>query len=188
MEINYKALNSNEIRTLINKKIKYAEKYFGGVYASDMLPKVEFSLLRAFIVNTQTSSEPGEHWVAMYIDAKRTGEFFDSYGLPPVTQKHRDFLDLHCKRWSYNKVPLQSLESSLCGHYCCLYVAAKVNGTSLKDLVKTLKKKDRYNNDGNVIMLFSRVFQMAPRSTQSIRGGGGKVMTCCSRRACARNC
>jgi len=45
-------------------------------------------LLIEFIINTEPNSEPGQHWQAVYIDARPEGdqsvEFYDSYGDPPT--------------------------------------------------------------------------------------------------------
>ena len=37
----------------------------------------------AIVCNTHDSDRPGEHWVAMYVDTERRGDYFDSYGLQP---------------------------------------------------------------------------------------------------------
>ena len=54
------------------------------VLAADQLPK---SLLRnypfACIVNTDSSSKEGQHWVAYYFNLEGDGEFFDSLGKSP---------------------------------------------------------------------------------------------------------
>ena len=36
------------------------------------------------VANTDPSSKPGTHWVAFYFPSKGKGEFFDSYGHPPI--------------------------------------------------------------------------------------------------------
>ena len=45
----------------LNKKLKNV-KCFIGSFARDKLPKVK-SLPAALIINTDTSTQPGEHWV-----------------------------------------------------------------------------------------------------------------------------
>ena len=35
------------------------------------------------VLNKDPADEPGEHWVAVYINEDRKGEYFDSYGMTP---------------------------------------------------------------------------------------------------------
>lgn len=76
------------------------------------------------IVNTDPSYEPGTHWVAFFLDSSvepNVLEFFDSYGLPPTAY------DLKLPSFTHslllvNQSTLQSYSSSVCGHYCLLYL------------------------------------------------------------------
>ena len=38
----------------------------------------------AYVINSETHDQPGEHWVAVYFDQHGRGEYFDSYGLPSL--------------------------------------------------------------------------------------------------------
>ena len=49
---------------------RFAEQYVVGVFAADRLPAKEFP--GAYIVNTDTSSQPGQHWVAIFTTKKGT--------------------------------------------------------------------------------------------------------------------
>ncbi len=42
------------------------------------LPEVVSTYPSAFVYNTHDSEQPGEHWVAMYVDEIR--DYFDPYG------------------------------------------------------------------------------------------------------------
>ena len=59
-------------------------KRFIGVFPRDKLPKDIEDTFSALIVNTDSSSEKGEHWIAIIIFPNHTGEYFDSFGLPPL--------------------------------------------------------------------------------------------------------
>lgn len=67
------------------------------------------------ILNLGDNIRGGTHWVA--VDNKNK-EYFDAYGFPPP---------LKIKDYSYNKIPLQYLNSTLCGQYCCLWIYYKKN-------------------------------------------------------------
>ena len=44
---------------------------------------IDGTLPAAFVCNTDDGDEPGEHWIALYLDADGRGDYFCSYGLPP---------------------------------------------------------------------------------------------------------
>ena len=48
----------------------------------------------SYLVNTDSSTAPGEHWVAMFFNNQRSAEFFNSYSLHPIVHGLTDFLDL----------------------------------------------------------------------------------------------
>ncbi|KAF4522352.1 hypothetical protein B566_EDAN011072, partial [Ephemera danica] len=99
MLIKYTAMNTYDIHTLPNVFEKPA----------------------IFIVNTDKAGAPGQHWVSIYISKKGHCEYFDSFGMPPYIPAHVDFINRHSKKLVYNNVSFQSMDSSLCGHYCCVY-------------------------------------------------------------------
>ena len=51
------------------------------VVAKDTLPEVVSTYPSAFVCYTHDSDQPGEHWIAMYVD--EIGDYFDPYGLKP---------------------------------------------------------------------------------------------------------
>jgi len=54
-----------------------------GDYPVDRLPKV-WTRSTAIVTNTDDHDRPEQHWVALYIDERGTGTYFDSYSLPPL--------------------------------------------------------------------------------------------------------
>ena len=54
-----------------------------GVFPADRLPSRITQFPRGLVANTDPSTKPGMHWVAMYFPDASTSEFFDSYGFPP---------------------------------------------------------------------------------------------------------
>ena len=70
----------------------------------------------AIVVNTHPSDKPGEHWVAIYLKTNDKGEYFDSYGLPPLEPRIESFMNESCMNgWKYNAVALQDANSTTCG-------------------------------------------------------------------------
>ena len=76
------------------------------VVAKDTLPEVVSTYPSAFVCNTHDSDQPGEHWVAMYVD--EIGDYFDPYGQKPQHAEFTNFMNEHCPQWSSNDHILQS--------------------------------------------------------------------------------
>ena len=114
---------------------------FQGVYSIDTLPEIP----RLLICNTDPSHKPGSHWIAISVDYERRGEYFDSFGRKPPAI-FEDYLNKHCKSWSYNARQLQSVVSSYCGAYCCVYCMLKCRGFSLNRFVSLFTNDTGYND------------------------------------------
>ena len=57
------------------------------VVAKDRLPDVVSTYPSAFVCNAHYSDQPGEHWVAIYVDER--GDCFDPYHIPiQITRLH----------------------------------------------------------------------------------------------------
>ena len=93
---------------------------------------------RSFVANTDPSTLPGYHWVAFVVFADRPSViyFFDSFGMPlssyddlyQTCLNKGYFSDTHIVA-SVNTRSLQGPTSSVCGHYCVLflYLCARVS-------------------------------------------------------------
>ena len=99
-------------------------RYFVGVFPSDQLPVTVPTRPAILIANTDTSKQPGRHWVAFFLTEKNShGYYFDSYGLSPLKPSFITFLNRNCSTWSHNHHHLQSVWSIVCGQYCCVFLA-----------------------------------------------------------------
>ena len=91
---------------------------------------------RLFVVNTDPSSRPGEHWLAIFTDAGGKC-FFDSYG-----RDVSSFPDIHRKlgggKVVSNKVPVQGSTTNVCGDYCTYVCLQLARGWRLADIVDAL--------------------------------------------------
>lgn len=125
-------MNTTQLLHCIRKD-DMLSKYTSGVYPSDHLPRNEkfpFSL----IANIDPATEPGRHWVALYVRTDKVGEFFDSYGRAP-SENFASYLRKYCNNIEYNTVRMQGSLSSSCGQYCLYYLAQRVRGRSMKKIV-----------------------------------------------------
>jgi hypothetical protein len=120
-------------------------KNFIGVFARDRLPsKVNYPC--SLVANSDKASEPGTHWIAIVIDENGIGEYFDSFGLPPMYVEFIDFLNNNSKQYFYNERFLQCLTCITCGQYCIAYIKLRYNGYTSKEFIK-LFSNDQYVND-----------------------------------------
>jgi hypothetical protein len=165
-------MNTVEIDVALRSDVKTAQ-YFIGVFEADMLPmRVKYPF--AFIVNTDTSSKSGVHWVAIFVDKFGNGEYFDSFGLRPWVNFHINFLNRNAKNWRYNNISLQNIYSSACGHYCCVYLALKARGFGLHELISKIMCKNTTKNDLKLMRLFKSFFPNRINMSESY----GALKTC----------
>lgn len=168
-------MNSEQLSRALNFLNKQKNRKFAvGVYAADLIPKT-FTRPAAFIVNTDDYGQPGTHWIAVFIPHKGRIEFFDSYGLPPYIENH--ILFLRKRSWTHNDREIQSLTSTVCGHYCLLYLAARMNGISMQTFKKSFTK-DLDFNDQLAQRCVRNMFKHAKLNTCKEKGLG---QLCCSK-------
>jgi len=114
---------------------------FQGVFSCDTLPPNP----RLLVCNTDPHYMPGTHWIAISVDSRGQGEYFDSYGLEPAPV-FRDYMNRHCRRWTYNRVKLQSILSRFCGHYCCFYCVYRASGFNMSRIVSLFANDTTFND------------------------------------------
>ena len=107
---------------------------FMGVFSSDTLPTSIKKRPAIIVCNTDPSDRGGEHWICIYIDKNRRGEFFDSFGRRPC-QPFCSFMDRHCINWTYNDRQLQHVLSTVCGAYCIFFAIYKSYGHDMHRIV-----------------------------------------------------
>jgi len=106
-----------------------------GVYARDAVPDLTIERRPfALIFNSDPASKPGQHWLAIYgADKTKEIEFFDSYALPPSTYNLTFDFPIHSSSRS-----IQSLGTSVCGHYCLLVLYYRTCSRSFDSTIKLL--------------------------------------------------
>ena len=104
-----------------------------------------------FVCNTTESWTPGEHWVSIYIDSKRRGQFFDSLGEPPSYYGFDDFMNYNCiNGWGFNDIRVQDISSNACGYHCIYFCISKQMNISL-DKMFQFYSNDLLLNDFKVV-------------------------------------
>jgi hypothetical protein len=119
---------------LTNFFTKRDSAQFIGVFSSDKLPtKIKYPV--ALIVNTAPSTNPGDHWIAIYITRNRDGYYFDSFGRPPTVSSIISFLKKNCKTIDFNTKQIQHLKSIKCGQFSALYLKYRISGGSSQNFL-----------------------------------------------------
>ena len=126
----------------IDRILKPRIKNYLGTFSSDNLPH-ETGI---FVSNTDPHHLPGTHWIAIYVSADRQrGEYFDSFGRPP-NRHFKNYLNTHCRYWTYNKRQLQSVASKFCGYYCVLYCMYRSRGVDVINFVNRFTRDTGFND------------------------------------------
>ena len=142
-------MNNQEIRALLTRDPR-ARRVFRGVFPRDKLPQYEKDV-GAYIINTDHSRGPGEHWVCVWFDGQGGAEYFDSFGLPPTLDPVLRFIERNTtKRFTYNKRLLQNMLSSACGLYVMYYVLMKSRGALLSRVQRVFNTYQPRANDNRV--------------------------------------
>ena len=115
------------------KKDPLARRIFKKACPRDQLQTVEYP--SAYVVNSHTSTKPGEHWLAVFFDKQGRGEFFDSYGLHPDFNGFTDLMNQNSNEWIYNSKTVQSLFSIECGNFCIYHILFRCRGFSMRTIV-----------------------------------------------------
>lgn len=135
-------MNTTSILSVLKKEI--GDKCIG-VFPSDKLPH-SYTLPSGLVVNTDPSGKPGTHWLAIFINADGTVEFFDSYGLKPNVPTIEKFLK-RFKKCHFNKKQIQGLFSSVCGHYSIYYIIQRCHDIPMEDIVNKFGTDTEENDE-----------------------------------------
>ena len=120
---------TDEISHLLSRDPLMCRPY--DVVAKDCMPHIVDTYPTAIVCNTHDADRPGEHWIAMYVDAERRGDYFDSYGLQPQHGEFANFMNAQCSEWTSNDRTLQSPLSTVCGQYCVAFLMFRCRNVSM---------------------------------------------------------
>ena len=175
-------MNTTQIQQAISSD-PAAGPHFLGVFASDQIPRRISQFPASLVVNTDPSSERGEHWVAFYFDKHGNVEYFDSYGFAPINCELMRFFESNGKNHTWNKVQLQGLKSNVCGQWCIAYIVKRSRGQSRAQIIKGLKSDTKVNSDRQVGKLVNDAYNVKSNVKTHFQDGGGAlgIQCCCSK-------
>ena len=141
-------MESNELSNIdiinIIKDLKL-DKYFGGIYSKNELPK-QMMRKKFYIINLQNSDEGGgTHWTCFYFNKPLTSIYFDAFGfLAPKEVQNR------ISPYIFNDQDIQDYDSSACGYFCIAFIKFLHNKTDIYTAYKAfinLFKVETFEND-----------------------------------------
>ena len=128
---------------------------FVGTYAMDEIKNVDFNKSKkpgkfAFIFNTDPRSEPGTHWIGVYVDTRGDSSensysinYFDPLGDPPSVEFLEEMktligrmkLPLYLKM-KINRIRQQNAKTKNCGWFASKFVIVMSKGTPFRVFTK----------------------------------------------------
>ena len=141
-------MQTDEILHLLSRDPLMCRTY--DVVAKDCLPEIINTYPIAIVCNTHDADQPGEHWIAMYLDTKRHGDYFDPYGRQPQHVEFTNFMNEHCSEWVPNDRTLLSPLSTVCGQYCIAFLLFRCRNVSMHVFTRILFTTDLVANDCRV--------------------------------------
>src|SRR5580765_963748 len=156
----------------------FVSPYFRGVFACDKLPR-SISYPSAVVANTDPADKPGQHWVAFLFNERGEGEYFDSYGLPPINSPLFKFLTRNSVRIKCNPIQLQGFTSDVCGQYCIAFLASRCRGETMRDVIEKYKGKVPGEKDRVMANMVNKHYHIT-----KIQRGRGFDQCCCAKIEC----
>ena len=124
----------------------YSKPVFKAVVPIDKIP-LKIMYPSAYVINTDSSTGSGEHWLAVYYDKEGQCGFFDSYGMEPRFYGLEKYLNNTSHNWIFNNIQLQSLTSITCGYYCIYFIQMMCRDFSMTEIVEHFSNEDFLKND-----------------------------------------
>jgi hypothetical protein len=115
-------MDTQQINKLMSL-IKCNHGKFLGTFARDKMPLTPKRPC-GFIVNTDPSKEKGEHWNAIMLLPGGKGEFFNSFGFPPLHPTEQNYMRNECPAgFEFSSRTIQDILSDRCGLFCIDYLS-----------------------------------------------------------------
>ena len=135
------------VRKMRRCGIHYSKNMFVGVFARDLLPTKLDYYPCTLIINTDTKNLPGKHWVAIYINGYKEGEYFDSFGHAP-SEDIALWLNRFTLKWRrVNTSTLQNPLSVNCGQFVLYFIHERPLVNSSQSIMRQFGANTIHNNE-----------------------------------------
>lgn len=163
------------------------KRFHEGAFPLDALPKIVLTGKRPrhIIYNTSPSSDPGTHWVSIWLNDDMTAEVMNSLGNQSLHPEVLAFLRRYASRTFCSTVPLQSFVSNACGLYCMSHGLARARGKTLATWLAQFSDCAQ-DNDQLMYCEFMREMALPSLFTPRVRHWKQAVARACRRVSCSR--
>lgn len=128
---------------------------FKGVYSSDEIKNITPTHDCSFIYNTDTSNQPGKHWIAVRIDdTTKSIEHFDpladepnKYALEGLKVLMDKIKSPYLYKFKINNVKNQKDSTDTCGYQCMRFILDRNKGLSFKEATHYVEHKQDDKTD-----------------------------------------
>lgn len=155
-------MNTRELQEAA-KSDYYGQKFFGGVFASNMLPaKLEKG--KIYIYNQDESTEKGSHWCL--IGFMNQCIHFDSFGRVPKNVHVIKSMVNSCDNVLYNNIQLQSEFTGACGYHVLMVYFLMSRDYSLNEILDDFyhaEEKQYLRNDALATIIVSSLTKKNPK-------------------------
>ena len=138
-------------------KYRWSRRVFCGVKPLDKIPQRRVRRPCSFVVNTDKSDQPGEHWFGIFVPRRGQVEYFDSYGRPPQHGEVLTFIRLNGNKFKYNTKRIQSNESQNCGQFTLFFIYFRSKGYTMDQYMKIYSNIDYQYNDQIIEKLYNKM-------------------------------
>ena len=158
-------MNTREIDAVL-KNCKTTQRFFRGTHPADFVPDLaDDERPQAWILNSEPSSSPGQHWTAAFLNTKNQLIYFDSCADEPSDDLQK-FLSRFASA-SKMQFRVQDYFSEVCGQYCIYFIYSLCKGKSFSKFCSKFSRSNLAKNDRFIrawIMKFLRKHFSLPLS------------------------
>ena len=156
-------LCTSEIRAALKK-----ESQFIGAYPCNLIPIKLPPPPYGLIINTDRDDQPGSHWISVFVTKENHGEYFDSFGFPPLVQDIVNFLDKQGFCFCRSDSVIQHPTSVACGHFAIGFLLARFRGVSFEEFLALFDTSPLRNND-TIIKEWNTTFLKQSKYEKSVQ-------------------
>ena len=127
-------MNATEIKHALEGNA-ITREIFRGVFSSDTVPDTFDTFPYEYVVNTDRTSKPGAHWIAVYQTQPGEVETFVSFGRDFTSySSHFDGMQQQNRIISHS-CQLKSNFSTVCGQYCLFFLLRRASAESYSHII-----------------------------------------------------
>ena len=146
-------MNTTQINDILESD-EYTRSAYRGTLARDEF--VEGEILHGwYVCNLDNSDRGGSHWVAIEVPRSGSVQYFDSYGIQPL---YRDLslrlMTLGSKEVRYSTTELQSIDTTVCGFYCIVFILLAARGYDMQGILDILTEVDDTHTRDHAVKRF----------------------------------